>query len=401
MKVLVLNTLYPPHVVGGAEKSVNLLCEALVRTGIEVVVASLHPENTTRVETVNGVKVYRLPIDNIYWPFDQKERSPFLKLQWHLRDIWNGVARHRFSGILQDERPDILHTNNLTGFSVSVWAEASARSLKTVHTLRDYSLLCRRATLFRAGQNCTRRCLDCAMMTLPSKRLSNHVDRLISNSRFLLDRHVSEGYFAGTPSEVIYNIMETVDLNETPPARREATLTFGYLGKIDQDKGIEIVLRATTKLKRPDWKLKIAGRGDERYVAHLKQTFADPRIKWLGFTPVRDVMNQIDVTIISSIWYEPLPRVLIESIAYRRPTICSTAGGIPEIAHFADLIGIYEPTDADALARLMEQAMHDGRFAWTYRDDRAHDLSQQFDPSIVAGRNLAVYQAALSQKGVE
>jgi glycosyltransferase involved in cell wall biosynthesis len=223
----------------------------------------------------------------------------------------------------------------------------------------------------------------------------------VGNSRFLLDLHVSKGYFVDTPGEVIYNIMETVDRGDAQPQRPGSTLTFGYLGKIDEDKGIEIVLQATTRIKRADWKLKIAGRGTEQYVAKLRRTFADPRIEWLGFTAVHDIMNQIDVTIVPSVWYEPLPRVLIESIAYRRPTICSTSGGIPEISHYADLIGEYEPTDTDALARLMERAVSERRFARTYRDERATNLPQLFGAPIVADRNVAVYRAALSKRSLE
>src|SRR5450432_3625911 len=43
MRILIVNTLYPPLQVGGAEKSVSLLAEALGRTGDEVSVVSLHP----------------------------------------------------------------------------------------------------------------------------------------------------------------------------------------------------------------------------------------------------------------------------------------------------------------------------------------------------------------------
>jgi len=125
--------------LGGAEKSVKLLCEGVVRAGVEVVVVSLHPGEGTIVETLNGVKVYRLPIDNVYWPFDPKRRSPLAKMQWHLRDVWNHAARLRFSRS-QGRKADVVHTNNLTGFSVSLWSELRAQSLPIVHTLRDYSL---------------------------------------------------------------------------------------------------------------------------------------------------------------------------------------------------------------------------------------------------------------------
>jgi len=68
MKLLLISTLYPPHVIGGAEKAAAQLAEALVRRGHEVVVASLYPGSSEVVENRNGVRVYRLPLDNFYWP---------------------------------------------------------------------------------------------------------------------------------------------------------------------------------------------------------------------------------------------------------------------------------------------------------------------------------------------
>jgi glycosyltransferase involved in cell wall biosynthesis len=320
-----------------------------------------------------------------------------LKFQWHLRDIWNKKAKIRFAEILESERPDIVHTNNLTGFSVAIWSEARRKSVPIVHTLRDYSLLCRRATLFRNGQNCDKRCLDCTLMTAPSKCETRHIDRVVSNSRFVLDMHVSKGYFSNTPSDVIFNIMDTVEPGISQPTRPDGAVAFGYIGKIEQNKGIEIVLEATAKIKRTDWRLMIAGQGNQKYMTRLRERFSDSRIKWLGFTAISDVMSQIDVTIISSIWQEPLPRVLIESIAYRRPTICSTAGGTPEIARYADLIGEYDPENVDALAQLMDQAISEGRFAETFKQNTAADLPDLFGGPAIASRNIAVYEAAMSE----
>ena len=74
MKILIISTLYPPHVIGGAEKAAAELAEALVRRGQEVVVVSLHPGSSEGVEDRNGVRVYRLPIDNFYWPFGRKKK---------------------------------------------------------------------------------------------------------------------------------------------------------------------------------------------------------------------------------------------------------------------------------------------------------------------------------------
>ena len=139
--------MYPPEIVGGAEVSVALLAEALAQRGHQVVVVCLHRERGFVVGERDGVRVYRVLIDNFYWPFENnRRRSVLRKLAWHLRDTWNQKAAHRFADILDEENPDVVHTNNLSGFSVSVWREARQRGIRIVHTLRDYSLLCKRST---------------------------------------------------------------------------------------------------------------------------------------------------------------------------------------------------------------------------------------------------------------
>lgn len=90
MKILLVNSLYPPEIVGGAEVSVSLLAEALVRRGHQVSVVCLQKAEETSIGAIEGVQIYRLQIDNDYWPFDQNRKpSRFQRLKWHLRDTWN------------------------------------------------------------------------------------------------------------------------------------------------------------------------------------------------------------------------------------------------------------------------------------------------------------------------
>jgi glycosyltransferase involved in cell wall biosynthesis len=138
MKILIISSLYPPHVVGGAEKAAALLAEALVRHGDEVVVASLYPGSTEVVEDRNGVRVYRFPIDNFYWPFGRKKSpQPLFRLAWHLREMWNSAAARRIGKLLDAENPHVVNTHNVCGFSVAAWREIKRRRLRLVHTVHD------------------------------------------------------------------------------------------------------------------------------------------------------------------------------------------------------------------------------------------------------------------------
>src|SRR5947209_16729268 len=63
MKVLIISSLYPPHVVGGAEKAAAQLAGTLVRHHQGGVVVCLHADSKAVVEGRDGVRVDRLPID--------------------------------------------------------------------------------------------------------------------------------------------------------------------------------------------------------------------------------------------------------------------------------------------------------------------------------------------------
>jgi glycosyltransferase involved in cell wall biosynthesis len=395
LKILLVNSLYPPEIMGGAEVSVSLLAEALAQRGHQVSVVCLQKAAETSISEIKGVRVYRLQIDNDYWPFDQDRKpSRLRRLKWHLRDTWNRQAAKRFGAVLDAEAPDVLHTNNLTGFSVSLWSEARRRKLRVVHTLRDYSLLCKRSTLFRNGQTCTRRCPACATMTSPYLMASRMVDAVVSNSQFVLDEHQKLGYFAKIPGKVIFNI---ADVSEPAPVSPPAPgdLVFGFIGRIEAEKGIEVVLKAAELLPDAGWRLKIAGKGLEQYVRGLKADQKNDRIEWLGFTKAANFYASIDVCLVSSVWPEPLPRTLIESINAGRATICSTAGGIPEISGFSNMVGSYEPDNFRQLADLMMKAVSDTS-KWKTTQPLQSDFAEKFSPDSVTRQYMEVYSAVNS-----
>ena len=75
MRILIVNTLYYPDKIGGAEVSVQLLAETLVEQGHDVSVVCIARGRVPRKESVNGVHVYRIRLFNVYWPFDGRDKG--------------------------------------------------------------------------------------------------------------------------------------------------------------------------------------------------------------------------------------------------------------------------------------------------------------------------------------
>jgi glycosyltransferase involved in cell wall biosynthesis len=219
------------------------------------------------------------------------------------------------------------------------------------------------------------------------------VDAVGSNSAFVLDRHVQLGCFAKAEKKVIYNIVQfQEDLETGSAAKNEKSdrVIFGYIGRVEQEKGIEVLLKATQLLQRSNWKLRIAGHGTDLYVETLKKEYSDPRIEWLGYVDKEQFYSSTEVTIIPSIWPEPLPRTLIESIACGHACICAESGGIPEIAHFGIGVQTYLPNSESHLASIMENALNDPP-AWKMGGWKDVNCKSLFSEDHVTSRYLELY----------
>jgi glycosyltransferase involved in cell wall biosynthesis len=123
----------------------------------------------------------------------------------------------------------------------------------------------------------------------------------------------------------------------------------------------------------------------------LKQRFADPRIEWLGFAKSKEFFRSIDVSLISSVWAEPLPRTLIETFVAGKSAICAQSGGIPEIAMLGKVVELYPPRDVAALARLMDNALTD-LVRWKSGGFQDSAAQAAFSESSVVSRYRAAYR---------
>ncbi len=356
-RVLLLSTLFPPDTVGGAEIVVEQLARGLVADGAECHVIALTNESSVRRETVDGIEVTRLPLCNLYWPYDGHDRPAAMRTRWHVRDTWNRPAAAAVGRELDRIRPDVVHTHNLSGFSISVWAEAGTRRIPLVHTLHDHYLLCPRTTMFRDGRNCERQCLQCRVLGAPRRTQRDRPDVVTGPSTFIVDRHLSHGWFLDIDRRVVPNAVSA-----SAPLRRRRTdgpIRFGFLGRIAETKGIDRLVDAFLRLDRPDTELLIAGTG-EPALEHALRTRTAHRssVSWLGFVDPADLLSEIDVLVVPSLWEEPFGLVVLEAFGFGVPVIGAARGGIPEL--IAEGAGwVVDPDDTEALTAALAARCRD------------------------------------------
>jgi len=172
-------------------------------------------------------------------------------------------------------------------------------------------------------------------MRLPYKSKSNKLKAVVGVSNFILEKYLSYGYFENVPiRKVIYNTKKPNSFTDNfivGKSKDSKYINFGFIGTLAPNKGIEVLLKSYHKIRKPNYRLFVAGTGKSDYEKDLKLKYKDDSIFFMGRVEPEDFFKNVDVTIVPSIWYENLPGVVYESFTFGVPVIGSNIGGIPEM----------------------------------------------------------------------
>ena len=401
VKILIANTLYYPDETGGAEVSTRLLAEGLARAGVDVCVVCATGSGIDRMDEVNGVKVYRLRSVNLYWPHPREKRGRIARLIWHAIDVYNVIMSRKLGNIIAREKPDVISTSNLSCLSIDVWRLANNAGVPIVHTVRDYYLMCPTAIMFSHGKPCTSQCGLCSLYAQPKRAASARVAVAVGVSRFVLQKHLDSRYFSrAARTAVIYNACETVPPSVTPQTKRRCEggpVRLGMLGRVSQEKGLELLLEQLLADDTLQWTLAVGGTVEAEYFDSLRAKYDDPRIEYLGRVKPGEFFDTIDILVVPSIWNEPFGRVVVEAYSHGVPVVGANTGGIPEViephsnlvfdtARPATIIGKLH----EAVALLQDPGTH----------ERLCEYGRQFNLDAMVDAYIELYKSVLDDQTI-
>jgi glycosyltransferase involved in cell wall biosynthesis len=365
LSVLIVNSLYAPFVVGGAEVVTEMLANTLAAQGYRVSVAtSCSRDQDFGVERRNGVDVYRFFPKNRWWLYERfapgDERSAIDKLRWRVTDAWNRDAGERFGQILAKVRPDVVHTHNIKGFSPVIWHIAQRNGIPVVHTGHSYELICADGSLLgRNGEICAprSRCMVCKVHGAWYRPQAAAIDVFCSPSDYLLRAHAD----AGVVLKRSACVRNGVARRGSPPRKGQASedrpLRYLYMGQLAAHKGIDTLIGAIRLASGSAFTIDIAGRGD--YQSQLKALAGeDDRVRFHGFVEgeAKDqLLSNADVLIFPSIWVENAPMSIAEAFCHGLPVIGSRIGAIPEFVEHGTNGLLFEAGNAVSLATCLTE----------------------------------------------
>ena len=291
------------------------------------------------------------------------------------RTIWNRTSYRDISELIHKHRPHIAHFNNTFPLiSPAAYYAARKTGVPVVQTLRNYRLICPDAYFLRNQKLCEscmgRRFAWPAIVhgcyrknrkasAVVATMLTTH--RLLRTWRNAIDVYIALTEFGrntfirgGLPAEKI--VVKPNFVYPDPGAGTGMGNYAIFIGRLSEEKGIKTLLDAWRHLEK-DIHLKIVGSGPLETIVE-EAAKRDPRIEWTGQQSPSQVANLVGnaaFLVFPSLWYEGMPRTIIEAFARGTPVIASELGAMQELINH-DHNGLhFDPGNATELATFVEQ----------------------------------------------
>ncbi len=262
--------------------------------------------------------------------------------------------------LFREERPDIVHLNSSKAGLIGTLAARMARVPRIVFTAHGWAF------------NEPRRKFEKNLFGILHHLTILGTHRTICNSEATY-RDVACMPGARGRLVVIYNGVEPVELHGRAAARAKlapglkATFWLGTLAELHRVKGLDVALRAFSKIAErfPDMALVLMGSGEER--AHLTALAhwlgIEKRVFFCGHVEnAAGYLPAFDLFLLPS-RSESFGYVVAEAGLARVPVIASSVGGVPELIEHKVTGLLVPPDDADALAQAIADLREDPALA--------------------------------------
>jgi glycosyltransferase involved in cell wall biosynthesis len=208
-------------------------------------------------------------------------------------------------------------------------------------------------------------------------------DAVIAPSRAVFERHRQSGWFVGVADQRVIENSRAPDwpvVKQPRPSTKGRPLRFGFLGRLDESKGLDTLLQAACRLPFEQYEVRLAGPGDQGWVrAFIEAQGLTPNIRLDGVVQAADFLNELDVLITPSRARETFCNVVMEAACLGIPAIVSDRGALPERVDSGASGWIFPAGDQQALARLMQLCL-DNREHVAERGAAALQTRSRYDP---------------------
>jgi glycosyltransferase involved in cell wall biosynthesis len=282
-------------------------------------------------------------------------------------------ALRSLTALMRSWRPRVVHTHgSLAGRVAAAWS--GARIVYTKHGLaasEEHSIQVRGAG----------RLAKKAAVTL-------FAHRIVAVSEAVKRALIAQG---ADPGRVVV-IPGGVDLSGYAAANPLVPGVIGAMGRLEREKGFDVLLHAMTQLKG-EARLLIGGDGSQReaLTALIGELGLRDRVAMSGFiSDVPGFHAQTGLFVLAS-RSEGMGLVFAEAMAAGRPVVATRVGGVPEVVVDGETGLLVPPDDPGALAGAIDRLLADPALAARMGEAGRRRALELFSAERMADRTAALY----------
>lgn len=337
------------------------------------------------------------------------------RLQTVQRTLWNQQTFDELRDVFRAERPDVMHCTNIFPFiSPAAYDAARVEGVRVVQSLHNFRTVCVNGLLMRDGKPCEK-CLGkrvpwqgivhkcyrdnrsaSAVMaaSIATQRIKREcrdpVDLYVALSEFSRHKFIAGGF---APERVV------VKPNFVAPDPGVGD-GFGdhaiFVGRLSEEKGIDLLLEAWRQLSEPIPLLII---GDGPLSGAVEEAASvDSRIKCLGRQPIENIYRLVgdaSFLVLPSRCYENCPKTILEAYSKGTPAIVSRHGALQEYVEEGQTGRHFTPGDSYDLARKVRELFRDVTTLTEMRLNAREEFESKYTAEANYHMLMSIYEQAM------
>lgn len=310
--IAIFSGYYLPF-LGGIERYTNKLTAELKELGYNIVIVTSNYDNLKNEEKIDGIKIYRLPIYNIF-----SSRYPIPKNNKEYKKIMNKIDKENIDFVICNTR---FQLTTLTGLKF-----AKKNKLK-------YLIIEHGSGHFTVNN----KILD-YFGGIYEHALTNIVKKYkpffygVSKRCNVWLKHFkinSTGVFYNSVDEKSYDVFKNKHY-----IKNNKKIIISYAGRLIKEKGINELIEAFTILEKKYKNIELIIAGDGPLFNELKEKQISKNIKLVGKLNYEEVMslyNDTDIFVYPSMYSEGLPTSILEAGIMKCAIVATDRGGTKEV----------------------------------------------------------------------
>lgn len=370
--------------------------EALSEAGYEVDVLTLKDKGEPWSETVNGVRIYRLPLG--------RKRASKLRymFEYGLFLVLAGFAetllhiRRRYSLVHINNMPDILV------FSALLPKLTGTKVLLDVHDPMP--------EMFISKYGLDENSLLIRLLAFQERISCRFADFVLTVSEIMEDRLVScgvprakTGVVLNVPDRKIFRRLQS---ENSEGKQSNGSFTLLYAGTVAERYGLDLAMRAVTELQSrcPGLKMKIVGEGD--HMPYLRRLNEELGAKCVEFQPPVPITKVPELAQSCDAAIQPHLQDCHMDLYFSTKVVEAMAMGLPVIAsstktlkrYFTDSQVVFvEPGNKDDLVRGIERLYKEKQLRYSLIESGS-ELAERFNWDMERHKFLNIIESIILRK---